>query len=101
MEDSTLTPLQRKHLKSLAHHLDPIVFVGKEGLTDKVLNSLSQAFSTRELLKVQLVEGGDSDKRALAAKIAADSGAHLVQLIGFKTVLYRPNPKLKKRIVLP
>ena len=96
-----ITPKQRAHLKSLAHHLKPVVFVGKEGITDQTVRSLEEAFNTRELLKVRILEAAPMSTRegaeALAARI---EGAVVVQSIGRVGVIYRPHPE-KPEIELP
>ncbi len=96
-----LTPKQRAHLKSLAHHLKPVVFVGKEGITDQTVRSLEEAFNTRELLKVKILEAAPLTAReggtALAERI---EGAVEVQAIGRVAVIYRPHPE-KPEIELP
>jgi RNA-binding protein len=96
-----ITPRQRAHLKSLAHHLKPVLFVGKEGITDQTVRSLEEAFNTRELLKVKILESAPMRTRegaeALAARI---EGAVAVQSIGRVGVLYRPHPD-KPEIELP
>lgn len=101
MSIPSLTPPQRRFLKSLAHGLEPVMHVGREGVSDKVAGALDRAFANRELLKVQLLDGAESDKNEIAQQIACAAKACLVQLIGFRVVLYRPNPGLKNRIVLP
>jgi RNA-binding protein len=96
-----ITPKQRSHLKSLAHHLKPVVFVGKEGITDQTVRSLEEAFNTRELLKVRILEAAPMSAReggdTLAQRI---DGAVAVQSIGRIAVLYRPHPD-KPEIELP
>ena len=96
-----ITPRQRAHLKSLAHHLKPVVFVGKEGITDQTVRSLEEAFNTRELLKVRILEAAPLGTRegteALAARL---ENTVAVQSIGRVGVLYRPHPD-KPEIELP
>ena len=48
----SLTSKQRAHLRSLAHHLKPLLHLGKEGLTESTYGAVESAFNTRELLKV-------------------------------------------------
>lgn len=90
----TLTPRQRAHLRSLAHHLKPVLFVGKEGITDAAVRGLEEALNTRELLKVKVLEASPMDVReagnALAERV---DGAVLVQTIGRVAVVYRPDPE--------
>ena len=50
----SLTPKQRAQLRSLAHPLKPVLYIGKDGVTDAALNSLGDAFGSRELLKVKV-----------------------------------------------
>lgn len=96
-----ITPKQRAHLKSLAHHLKPVLFVGKEGITEQTVRSLEEAFNTRELLKVKILEAAPMGTRegaeALAAKV---DGAVAVQSIGRVGVIYRRHPD-KPEIDLP
>jgi RNA-binding protein len=96
-----LTSSQRKFLKACAHSLNPIIQVGKQGFDERVQKSLSIALDDHELLKVQLLFGGEGDKKADALHIAQTVKAELVQLIGFKAVLYRANPRKENGIVLP
>jgi RNA-binding protein len=96
-----ITPKQRAYLKSLAHPLSPVAFVGKEGITPQSVRALEEAFNTRELLKVRVIEAAPMSARetgeALAARI---DGAVAVQAIGRIAVLYRPDPD-RPEILLP
>lgn len=97
----TLPPRQRAHLRSLAHHLKPVLFVGKEGITDAAVRGLEEALNTRELLKVKVLEASPMDVReagnALADRV---DGAVVVQTIGRVAVVYRPDPE-EPEIKLP
>ncbi len=98
---SPLTSKQRAHLRSLAHHLKPVLQVGAEGVTDAVLRSVEEAFNTRELLKVKVLEGAPEGARETADRIvAALEGVEVPQTIGRTVVLYRPFPE-EPDIVLP
>lgn len=89
----SLTSKQRAHLRKLAHHLKPVVFVGTDGITPPVLDSITEAFNTRELLKVKLQESAPLDVREAADAVAGQlEGVHAVQTIGRTAVLYRPDP---------
>ena len=89
-----LTPKQRAHLRSLAHHLKPVLHVGKEGITEAAVRAVEEALRTRELLKVKVQEAAPLTAReagpAFAARIA---GVHHVQTIGRTVVLYRRHPE--------
>jgi RNA-binding protein len=98
---SPLTSKQRAHLRSLAHALKPVLQVGTEGVTDAVLRSVEEAFNTRELLKVKVLEGAPEGARETADRIAAAlEGVEVPQTIGRTVVLYRPFPE-EPDIVLP
>lgn len=88
-----LTSKQRAHLRKLAHHLKPVVLIGTDGVTPPVLDSVLDAFNTRELLKVKLQESAPVDVREAADAIAGQlEGVQTVQTIGRTAVLYRPDP---------
>ena len=96
-----ITPRQRAHLKSLAHHLKPVAYVGREGVADATLRSVEEALNTRELIKVKVQEGAPLDVREAGAELESRiENAALVQTIGRVAVLYRPHPE-KPEIKLP
>jgi RNA-binding protein len=91
MED--LTAKQRAHLRGLAHPLKPLLHVGKEGATEDTISALAQALSTRELLKVRVLETAPASVRDTAEGLVAGvPGAVLVQTIGRTAVVYRAHP---------
>lgn len=90
---TSITSKQRAELRRHAHHLKPVVLVGNDGVTDAVLESVREAFNTRELLKVKALESAPAPIREIADAIAGGLGnAHTVQTIGRTAVLYRPDP---------
>ena len=95
-----LTSRQRQHLKSLAHHLKPLIQVGKDGLSDPLRRQIDEALDRHELIKVKLGESSPLDRDAASAALPGSVGAFLVQNIGRVYVLYRPHPD-KPRIELP
>lgn len=95
-----LTGRQRRHLRSLAHHLQPVVTVGKEGVTDAVLAKLDVELEDRELLKVKIGQNAPEAVKDTAAALAAGSGAAVAQVIGRIAVLYR-KAKEDPQIQLP
>lgn len=97
----SLTGAQRHHLRSLAHHLDPICFVGKNGLTDAVVQAVVAALDAHELLKVKFIDC-KKEKRELSAAIGERTDSAVVGLIGNIAILYREHPDAeKRRIQLP
>jgi len=89
-----LTSKQRSHLKRLAHPMKPIHQIGKEGVTDATVESVENAFRTRELLKVKVQNTAPLDVREAAAALSDRlDGVRVVQTIGRTAVLYRPDPE--------
>jgi RNA-binding protein len=84
-----LSSRARAHLRSLAHHLEPVVRLGAEGLTEGVVEATSTALEEHELIKVRFGPGYAGDRRLGADELAAAAGARLVQVIGRVAVLYR------------
>lgn len=88
-----LTSKQRAHLRSLAHSLKPVVHVGTDGVSDAVLRSVEEAFNTRELVKIRVLDGAPEGPRETAdAIVEALDGVRVVQTIGKTAALYRPYP---------
>ena len=91
---------QRRFLRGLGHHLDPVVQVGKDGLSQGLVEALDAALLTHELVKVRLGESAGSDRRALGAALAEAAGGELVQVLGRTVLVYRRRKK-DPQIVLP
>jgi RNA-binding protein len=98
---STLRGSQRKYLRGQAHSLKPVIQIGKEGLTEKVLTAIDTALTDHELIKVKLVTGQE-EKHAFAQAISEKTTAECVGLIGHVIILYRQQEDVeKRRISLP
>lgn len=94
-ETSLPGPLLRR-LKSRGQLLDPVVLVGKSGLTPALLASVEVALNHHELIKVKF-EAHKEEKKTLAPELAARSGSRLIQRVGHVVVLYRPHTDPAKR----
>lgn len=95
-----LTPRQIRHLRSLGHHLKPVVMIGDAGLSEAVLSELDGALSHHELVKVRM-RGGDRQARdTMVTTMERRMGCSAVQRLGHTTLLYRRNPE-RPRIRLP
>ena len=92
-----ITGKERAELRAEAHHLDPLVHVGTQGITPTLVGSLDDALRTRELVKVQLGRPVDETPRAVAERLAQETGAIVVQVIGRTATLYRENPDLERK----
>lgn len=98
-----LSGRQKKHLRGLGHHLQHMVIVGREGITDNLIASCSQAIEAHELIKIKLGQNCPVGKKDAAEQLAAETGSLLVQLIGKTVLLYKHNANKPKdeQIQLP
>lgn len=96
----TLSAAQKRHLRSLAHDLKPVILMGAKGLTDALVAELNIALDHHELVKVKLA-GEDREARAeVLNQLLVDTDAALVQHMGNMATLFRRNRE-KPLIVLP
>ena len=87
-----MTSKQRAYLKSLANSLEPIFQVGKSSLTPE----FTEAINTRELLKIAVLKNCIDDPKEIAAVVAERTHSQVVQVIGKKIILYKPDKKNPK-----
>lgn len=92
-----ITGKKRAELRAEAHHLDALVQLGTQGVTPTLVTSLDDALRTRELVKVQLGRPVEERPRAIAERLAQETGAVVVQVIGRTATLYRENPELERK----
>jgi RNA-binding protein len=88
----TLTPAERKELRGQAHHLDPVVTVGAEGLSAAVLKEADAALKAHGLIKVRMFSDIREDRAQALIALAESLNAAAVQHIGKLLVLWRPVP---------
>jgi RNA-binding protein len=88
-----LTGADARHLRALAHQLDPIVQLGKEGITDALVAATSRALLDHELIKVKILSEAPVDRHEAAEQLAAATDADVAQVIGRIVILYRPHPE--------
>lgn len=81
---------QIRFLRGLGHHLQPVVMIGKEEVTGKVIAATDEALATHELIKVKLQEGCLTDRKVVAAQLAEATKSGVVQVLGKTILLYRP-----------
>lgn len=99
-----MTSKQRAYLRSLGHVLPAAVQMGKEGVSEALIQSMTEVLSKRELLKVHVLKTCACTPKEAADAVAQALGADVVQVIGRKFLLYLPNEKLLEKgegIVLP
>jgi putative YhbY family RNA-binding protein len=98
MAHITLTPAERKEKRGLAHHLDPVVLIGAEGLSPAVLKEADAALKAHGLIKVRMFSDSRDERMAALQRLAEELGAAPVQHIGKLLVLWRPPaPEQKAR----
>ncbi len=95
-----MTSKQRAYLKSLASTLNPTFQVGKSSLTPEFTSAIAEAFNTRELLKIAVLKNCADDPNEIAEMISERTHSQIVQVIGKKIILYKPDKKNPK-IMLP
>ena len=95
-----MTSKQRSYLKGLASTIDPIFQIGKSSLTPEITEAIGEAFHNSELIKVAVLKNCMDDPRQIAEALASRTHSTVVQVIGKKIVLYKPD-KDKPKIVLP
>ena len=96
-----ITSKQRAYLKGLAMTMDPILQLGKGGLTPENTASVDEALAAREMIKINVLQNCLEDSRQMAETLAERTRSQVVQVIGRKIVLYREGKDDKKKIVLP
>lgn len=95
-----MTSKQRAYLKGLAMELAPVLQIGKSSVTPENVAAVREAFHTRELIKISVLKNCSDDPGAIAEMIAERTHSQVVQVIGKKIVLYKPD-KDKPKIILP
>ena len=91
-----LTSKQRAYLRGLASKEDTIMQIGKGGISDNLIKTISDALEARELIKLRVLENSEESPRSAAEAIAAVTGAEVVTVIGTKFVLYRESENNKR-----
>lgn len=92
MPQIELTPAERKAHRAQAHHLDPVVMVGSDGLTPAVLKETDAALSAHGLIKIRVLGDDRAAREAIYQRLADELNAACVQHIGKLLVLWRPQP---------
>lgn len=94
----SLSGKQRRALRALGHHLNPVVLIGKEGINDGVVSAAEQALIDHELIKVKVGEGSPLDRHEVAEELSGVTGSEVAQVLGRTILLFRRNeekPKLE------
>ena len=88
-----LTSKQRARLRSMANDMDTIMQVGKDGVNENMIKTVSDALEARELIKMRALENSGMTSREAAEELAEAVGADVVSVVGTRFVLYRRSEK--------
>jgi RNA-binding protein len=93
-----LTPAQRKEHRALAHHLEPVVMIGGDGLSAAVLREIDAALNAHGLIKVRVHGDDRAARETMFQQVADQLSAAPIQHIGKLLVLWRPQPEKERAI---
>ena len=88
-----LTGKQRRYLRALGHHLDPVLQIGHEGLSEAVVAQATAQLEAHELIKVKVGESSPLSRHDAASRLATATGSSLAQVLGRTFLLYRPRTR--------
>ena len=96
MAQIQLTPAQRKEHRAEAHHLDPVVMIGGDGLTPAVRKEADHALNAHGLIKIRVLGDDRAARELIFQTLAHELNAAPIQHIGKLLVLWRPQPEKEK-----
>lgn len=88
--------MNKRTLKQLSHHLEPVVLLGAKGLTEAVHKEIEVALEAHELVKIKLSSKDKNEKQKLIEAICQKHGATLINQIGHVIVLFRARAEALK-----
>lgn len=88
-----LTGKQVRQLRSLAHHLNPVVHIGRGDINDGLIEQTEESLEAHELIKCAVQDGSGLSAREAASELAEATGADVVQIIGHRFTLYRASSR--------
>ena len=92
-----LTSKQRAALRAMANGLDPIMQVGKGGISENLIKTVSDALEAKELIKMKVLENCAESAKSAAEELAEATESDVVCIVGTKFVLYKQSSKEKNR----
>jgi len=90
---------QKQYLRSLAHHLKPLIQIGKLGISDALIAQVNKALDDHELIKIKFVNFKD-EKDELSAALVEKTGAQFVGALGNVLIIYRQQKDKEKRVIV-
>jgi RNA-binding protein len=98
MPQIQLTPAQRKVHRAEAHHLDPVVMIGADGLTAAIRKETDAALNAHGLIKIRVLGDDRAERETIFQTLADELGAAPIQHIGKLLVLWRPQPPKERTV---
>lgn len=86
-----LTSKRRAYLRKKAHDLDALVRIGKEGVTDNLIQSILDAIESRELIKVKILQNCEEEKMEIMEQFSQCKEFEVVGIIGRTIILFKEN----------
>ena len=97
---NSLTGKQKSFLRSMGQKLEPVVMMGKDGVTPTVVQAAQEAIKKRELIKVRVLQNCMEEPEDAITMLAERADVNLVQIIGRNGLLFKRNYE-KPKIELP
>ncbi len=95
-----MTGKQKRHLRTMAHTLKPVVNLGKQGLSSETKNEIDTQLLEHELIKLKVLDSCPISKKECAEVLIKEKNLEVVQIIGKTLTIYCPHPK-EPKIELP
>jgi RNA-binding protein len=96
LSSSNLSGRQRRFLRVRGHHLSPVVQIGREGLSERLVAQAEEQLGAHELIKVKVAEGAPADRFACAEALASATHSELAQVLGRTFLLFKKRQKDSK-----
>ncbi|ADL12115.1 ribosome assembly RNA-binding protein YhbY [Acetohalobium arabaticum] len=84
-----LTGKQRSYLRKQGNQLNPVVQIGKKGITPDLLKQVEEVLEAKELIKIRALNNSLYTAREMAEELAEECNAEIVQVIGNVCLIYR------------
>ena len=88
-----MTGKEKRKLRAQANRMKATVFIGKEGITERVIRFIYEALGNKELVKIKVLDSQSSDFKNIVDKLAELKDIEVVQVLGRTVLIYRPIPE--------
>lgn len=97
-----MTSKERSYLRSLASSMQPVVTIGKQGLTEQVIKEINEVLECKKLIKISVLKSALREPKELIQEVCDTLKAEPIQFIGNKLIIYRFSSKKDiKHIEIP